>query len=165
MGKKSRRQRQRRPGPPAGDFPQDNKVITPDTKVPPLMRGTVRKNHAAYSLSSNQRFGFSLANVIALPSQWARCATSVTITRTFPSRVTWFVAGVASRATVRRRAKPRIGLSTSITAPGFGRRSYMLASGSSRPWVLARECLSPRRPKCARPSLSKASKKSSQTTS
>ena len=37
------------------------------------------------------------------------CATSVPILRTSPSRVTWFVVGVAWRATAPRRARPRIG--------------------------------------------------------
>jgi len=76
MGKKSRRQRQKRPASPAGDFPQYNKVITPDTKVPQwqaaLMKGTIRKHHAVYTLMNNQTLILHLASVMALPSMWAR---------------------------------------------------------------------------------------------
>ena len=71
MGKKSRRQRQKRPAPP-GDFPQDNEVITTDTKVLALMKGTIRKHHAVYTLMNNQQLMVHLACVTALPSHWAR---------------------------------------------------------------------------------------------
>ena len=80
MGKKSRRQRDK-----GLSHSEGNKVINPN------------------SVPLGHEFG-----LIGVDSGGV-CATSVPILRTSPSRVTWFVVGVAWRATAPRCARPRIG--------------------------------------------------------
>ena len=93
MGKKSRRQREK-----GLSHSEGNKVINPNS-VPPFI---------------GHEFG-----LIGVDSGGV-CATSVPILRTSPSRVTWFVVGVAWRATAPKSATSRIGRSTRRNAAAVG---------------------------------------------